>query len=195
MTRRRRVGSMGRMGTGIFPFRTCRWAFSVSAGGTARIGVAIGNSILDLRSAQQAGLVEHLPTTALSSDSLNELFSLASGKRLQLRHRLFELLSRREMAPAVRQHLHAADQCELHLPMRVGDYTDFYAGIHHALNIGRQLRPDNPLLPNYKHVPIAYHGRASSRRGVRRGGATAEWSAQEPRGRYSRLRAFASTRL
>jgi fumarylacetoacetase len=135
--------------------------FSV-AGGTAGIGVAIGHSILDLRSARQAGLVENLPTTVLSSDSLNQLFSLSSGKRLQLRHRLFELLSRREMAPAVRQHLHAADQCELHLPMRVGDYTDFYAGIHHALNIGRQLRPDNPLLPNYKHVPIAYHGRASS---------------------------------
>jgi fumarylacetoacetase len=135
--------------------------FSV-AGGTAGIGVAIGDSILDLRSAQQAGLLEQLPTPVLSSDSLNELFSLASGKRLQLRHRLFELLSRREMAPAVRQHLHAADQCQLHLPMRVGDYTDFYAGIHHALNIGRQLRPDSPLLPNYKHVPIAYHGRASS---------------------------------
>ncbi|HEY2400218.1 MAG TPA: fumarylacetoacetase [Steroidobacteraceae bacterium] len=135
--------------------------FSVP-GETARIGVAIGNSILDLRSAQQAGLVEHLPTTALGSDSLNELFSLDSGKRLQLRQRLFELLSRTDMALAVRQHLHAADQCKLHLPMRVGDYTDFYAGIHHALNIGRQLRPDNPLLPNYKHVPIAYHGRASS---------------------------------
>jgi fumarylacetoacetase len=135
--------------------------FSVS-GGTARIGVAIGNSILDLRSAQQAGLVEYLPIAAPGSDSLNELFSLASGKRLQLRHRLFDLLSRREMAPAVRQHLHAADRCESHLPMRVGDYTDFYAGIHHALNIGRQLRPDNPLLPNYKYVPIAYHGRASS---------------------------------
>jgi fumarylacetoacetase len=56
----------------------------------------------------------------------------------------------------------AAADCQIHLPTRVGDYTDFYAGIHHALNVGRQFRPDNPLLPNYKHVPIGYHGRASS---------------------------------
>lgn len=50
----------------------------------------------------------------------------------------------------------------MHLPARIGDYTDFYAGIHHALNVGRLFRSDNPLLPNYKHVPIGYHGRASS---------------------------------
>ena len=58
--------------------------------------------------------------------------------------------------------LHRADECALHLPARIGDYTDFYVGIHHALNVGRQFRPDNPLLPNYKYVPIGYHGRASS---------------------------------
>ena len=58
--------------------------------------------------------------------------------------------------------LYAAADCELRLPCAIGDYTDFYAGIHHALNVGRQFRPDNPLLPNYKHVPIGYHGRASS---------------------------------
>ncbi len=55
----------------------------------------------------------------------------------------------------------AAD-CAMHLPARIGDYTDFFAGIHHATNAGRLLRPDNPLLPNYKHIPVAYHGRASS---------------------------------
>jgi fumarylacetoacetase len=53
-------------------------------------------------------------------------------------------------------------ECTLHLPSRIGDYTDFYVGIHHAENIGKQFRPDNPLLPNYKYVPIGYHGRASS---------------------------------
>jgi len=58
--------------------------------------------------------------------------------------------------------LYPAGACTLHLPAAIGDYTDFYAGIHHALNVGRQFRPDNPLLPNYKHVPIGYHGRASS---------------------------------
>jgi fumarylacetoacetase len=62
----------------------------------------------------------------------------------------------------VEPHLHAASACDMHLPCRIGDYTDFYVGIHHALNVGRQFRPENPLLPNYKHVPIGYHGRASS---------------------------------
>ena len=58
--------------------------------------------------------------------------------------------------------LHQAADCEMHLPARIGDFTDFFAGIHHATNSGRLLRPDNPLLPNYKHIPVAYHGRASS---------------------------------
>lgn len=58
--------------------------------------------------------------------------------------------------------LYAAQDCVMHLPTRIGDYTDFYVGIHHAENVGRLFRPDNPLLPNYKHVPIGYHGRASS---------------------------------
>ena len=58
--------------------------------------------------------------------------------------------------------LRPAAECVLLLPADIGDYTDFYAGIHHALNVGRQFRPDNPLLPNYKYVPIGYHGRSSS---------------------------------
>ena len=64
--------------------------------------------------------------------------------------------------PRVEPLLHAAADCTLHLPASIGDYTDFYAGIHHATNVGRLFRPDNPLLANYKHVPIGYHGRASS---------------------------------
>jgi fumarylacetoacetase len=133
--------------------------FSV-AGDTPRIGVAIGDSILDLRAAHQAGLLEGFP--AVAADSLNEIFSLLPVPRLKLRHRLFELLKDQALKHRVAQHLRQSEQCQLHLPARIGDYTDFYTGIHHALNIGKQLRPDNPLLPNYKHVPIAYHGRASS---------------------------------
>jgi fumarylacetoacetase len=127
-----------------------------------RIGVAIGDWILDLRSLRDAGLLEQMPAAALGARALNDLFRLSSTQRLTLRHELFDLLSGREMAARVTPHLHPAAQCSLHLPARIGDYTDFYAGIHHALNIGKQLRPDNPLLPNYKHIPIAYHGRASS---------------------------------
>jgi fumarylacetoacetase len=58
--------------------------------------------------------------------------------------------------------MYRSAECVLHLPARVGDYTDFYVGIHHATNVGKVFRPDNPLLPNYKHVPIGYHGRSSS---------------------------------
>ncbi len=60
--------------------------------------------------------------------------------------------------------MHAAADCQMQMPARVGDYTDFYAGIHHATNVGKLFRPDNPLMPNYKWAPIGYHGRASSLR-------------------------------
>ena len=67
--------------------------------------------------------------------------------------------------------LHPAADCRMHLPAHIGDYTDFYVGIHHATNVGKLFRPDNPLLPNYKRVPIGYHGRASSHRALRHAGA------------------------
>jgi fumarylacetoacetase len=88
---------------------------------------------------------------------------LAPAARRSLRHRLSALLATGAPDRAVVETwLYAAADCTLHLPAAIGDYTDFYAGIHHALNVGRQFRPENPLLPNYKHVPIGYHGRASS---------------------------------
>ncbi|HCI2305777.1 TPA: fumarylacetoacetase, partial [Pseudomonas aeruginosa] len=77
-----------------------------------------------------------------------------------LRQRLLELLG--EGAAERPELLHAAAECQMHLPARIGDYTDFYVGIRHAENVGKLFRPDNPLLPNYKHVPIGYHGRAST---------------------------------
>jgi fumarylacetoacetase len=78
-----------------------------------------------------------------------------------LRHGLFRLLTGPQQA-AARSALFPAARCALHLPVRIGDYTDFYAGIHHAMNVGSLFRPENPLLPNYKYVPIGYHGRVSS---------------------------------
>lgn len=99
---------------------------------------------------------------ALSESTLNALFSLPAADRLALRHRVFAVLSTAQWRSRVEPWLHPAAACELHLPFRIGDYTDFYAGIHHATNIGKLFRPDHPLLPNYKHVPIGYHGRASS---------------------------------
>ncbi|HYI42880.1 MAG TPA: fumarylacetoacetase [Sphingomicrobium sp.] len=79
-----------------------------------------------------------------------------------LRERLSELLSDERYRGDIEPSLVAQSEAMMHLPCVIGDYTDFYVGIHHATNVGKQFRPDNPLLPNYKYVPIGYHGRASS---------------------------------
>lgn len=130
-------------------------------GGTARIGTAIGDMILDLRSCAQAGLLGD-ENAAFEEARVNTLLALPSARKRALRSRISALLSDPAHRPAVEGKLHRAADCTLHLPAQIGDYTDFYVGIHHANNIGRQFRPDNPLLPNYKYVPIGYHGRASS---------------------------------
>ena len=105
------------------------------------------------------------------------------GRAPRLRAALSDLLdakgpSARDRGHALVAVAHAAADCDLHLPARIGDYTDFFAGIHHATNAGRLFRPDNPLLPNYKHMPVAYHGRASSIRASGHAGAAAERPAQ-----------------
>ena len=136
--------------------------FSPQAGSPARIGVAIGEWILDLRALTHAGLLSPELVDAVSQRSLNALMGLPQSERLTLRRRLSQLLSQSTYRAEVEPLLHPAEASVLHLPASIGDYTDFYVGIHHALNVGRQFRPDNPLLPNYKWVPIGYHGRASS---------------------------------
>lgn len=136
-------------------------AFSVGAG-KRRIGTAIGDYVLDLTGLSEAAMLPEGLAAALQSTDLNMLFALPGEQRRSLRFALFELLSEAEHEATVSPHLYPADACAMHLPCRIGDYTDFYVGIHHATNIGKQFRPDNPLLPNYKYVPIGYHGRASS---------------------------------
>jgi fumarylacetoacetase len=127
-----------------------------------RIGTAIGDQVLDLAALAQAGHVPKNLTEALQSNTLNHLFALPPKDRTALRRTLFLMLTSRVWYSRVQPHLVPLADCEMHLPFQIGDYTDFYTGIHHATNIGKQFRPDNPLLPNYKHVPIGYHGRASS---------------------------------
>ncbi len=127
-----------------------------------RIGMAIGDHIVDLSALAALG---HLPpslTQALASASLNALVALPAQERVSLRHAVFAMLTSMLWKTRLSPHLYPAAECAMHLPFVIGDYTDFYVGIHHANNIGRQFRPDNPLLPNYKYVPIGYHGRASS---------------------------------
>lgn len=131
-----------------------------------RGGVAIGDQVLDLSAAAGAGVFSGDAALALQAggeDKLNALMALGAGTWSALRLALSRAL--REGA-AEQASLEAClvpqAQAEYDVPARIGDYTDFYTSVHHATNIGKQFRPDNPLLPNYKWVPIGYHGRASS---------------------------------
>jgi fumarylacetoacetase len=143
-----------------FPIQNLPLGVFSPADDAARIGCAIGDYIFDLKAL--AALLPDSLRDALQQNTLNAVFASAASDRLALRHAISALLSDATHKAAVEPHLHAAAACTLHLPARIGDYTDFYVGIHHANNIGLQFRPDQPLLPNYKHVPIGYHGRASS---------------------------------
>jgi fumarylacetoacetase len=130
--------------------------------GVISIGVAIEDRILDLRRAGAAGRLGGLPPEtreACGASRLNELMSLGRPRGRELRAHLTELLKARSR---VEPYLVAMQDVTMLLPAEIGDYTDFYASVHHATNVGRLFRPDQPLLPNYKWVPIAYHGRASS---------------------------------
>jgi fumarylacetoacetase len=127
-----------------------------------RIGVAIGDQIVDLPlAAKNLGNLPVQTREALSLSALNALMALGHDVMRALRHDLVELLrdGSTHADPAWLVPMAAA---EMHMPAAIGDYTDFYASLHHATRAGRLFRPDRPLLPNYKFVPIAYHGRASS---------------------------------
>lgn len=132
----------------------------------SRIGVAIGNQILDLTRCYELGLLQQLPDRVqevCAAPNLNPLMAMGREASSALRHCLSELLrSDRQTPPPERDVLIPMSEAELLLPAAIGDYTDFYASIFHATNVGKLFRPDNPLLPNYKYIPIAYHGRASS---------------------------------
>jgi fumarylacetoacetase len=116
-----------------------------------RIGVAIGDHVLDL---ERAGLID--------TDDMNRLMQADVAARRDLRRSISRALQRGGAGENVRASLVPQSAIEMGLPCRIGDYTDFYTGIYHATNVGKLFRPDNPLLPNYKWVPIGYHGRASS---------------------------------
>src|SRR5579883_2788620 len=132
---------------------------------TPRVGVAIGNQILDLAACHALGLLDTLSEpvqAACVASALNDLMALGRAASLPLRHHLSQLLRMGHDTVAISQALVPMSQAQLLLPAQIGDYTDFYASIFHATNVGKLFRPDNPLLPNYKYVPIGYHGRASS---------------------------------
>lgn len=128
-----------------FPIQNLPLGIFRPHGEMARIGVAIGDSILDVS--------EWLP-----GSTLNNYCAMPRSQRQELRATFSQLLA--VGSPAIP--LYSQATCAMLMPVTVGDFTDFYASIDHATNVGKMFRPDNPLLPNYKHVPIAYHGRSSS---------------------------------
>jgi fumarylacetoacetase len=128
-------------------------------------GIAIGDYVLDLSGI--ADLLDEDWREDLSQPVLNGWLARGGQAQRALRERLQEILADEKYRDEVEPQLVGQSEVRFHLPCFVGDYTDFYVGIHHATNVGKQFRPDNPLLPNYKYVPIGYHGRASSVRASR----------------------------
>jgi fumarylacetoacetase len=149
-----------------FPIQNLPFGVFRRQGGAARIGVAIGDQILDLAAAGAIiGVPEGPLAEACAAPALNRLMALGPAHWSELRARVSAFLatgSRSYHAGLEERVLVPQVEAELLLPAQVGDYTDFYASAYHATNVGSMFRPENPLLPNYKWVPIGYHGRASS---------------------------------
>ena len=137
---------------------------------TPRVVTAIGDRALNLYALAQAGVLAGLDDTVLAAcrqTTLNPLMALPRATLRTLRERLSALLEEARVETMrhraiLESALKPQNAVEMQVPATIGDYTDFYASIFHATNVGKLFRPDNPLLPNYKYVPIGYHGRASS---------------------------------
>lgn len=166
--RRSWVGSAN--GHPEFPIQNLPLGVFSPPGAAPRGGIAIGDAILDIAATLELDLLTGTAreaAEAAAEPTLNHLLELGAPARQALRGAAFALLdadapNRARIESVAGRLLHRAATCRVHLPATIGDYTDFYAGIHHAFNAGRLLRPDNPLMPNYKYVPVAYHSRASS---------------------------------
>jgi fumarylacetoacetase len=131
------------------------------AGREPRIGVRVGDFVLDLDGAEAADLV--LAAGALRCPTLNEFMALGPAQWTGVRQRIIELLSVEEHRPAVEPLLVPLADVDLTLPFEVADYVDFYSSEHHAANVGQIFRPGQPALPpNWKYLPIGYHGRAGT---------------------------------
>jgi fumarylacetoacetase len=151
-----------------FPLQSLPYCVFAGEDGRARCGVGIGDLLLDLQRCSRSGLFEGLPESiqaACLAQTLNPLLACGGAAHTDLRDRLMDLLDERAdqaTRDAVRAALSPINEAALLKPVNSANYTDFYASIHHATRVGRLFRPDQPLLPNYKFVPIGYHGRASS---------------------------------
>ena len=147
-----------------FPIQNLPWcSFTPKSGEPMRLGIGIGDQVLDIARVADAGALDALtPETrcALAATNLNDLMRHSPSVWRTVRLHIADLLD--ASASPHPDWLHSQDSVTFDVPATIGDYTDFYCAIHHATNVGSMFRPDNPLLPNYKHLPIGYHGRASS---------------------------------
>lgn len=128
-----------------------------------RLATRFNGQVVDLYALAEAGYFADLsvPKSVFRKDYLNDFISLGKVKTNAVRGRLQEIFAQAKPQPSA--YLHPEDAVTLHLPIKIGDYTDFYSSEQHAFNVGAMFRdPNNALLPNWKHLPVAYHGRASS---------------------------------
>jgi len=155
-----------------FPIQNLPYGvFTPPSSSTPRVGVAIGNRVLDLALLNAEGAFDHPAVTdsrPFAEASLNAFMALGASVWTAVRERVHTLLradtSDLRDNPDLRSKvLHERDAVTLHMPVEVGDYTDFYSSEYHARNVGTMFRgPENALKPNWKHLPVGYHGRASS---------------------------------
>ncbi|MGR3760855.1 fumarylacetoacetase [Roseobacteraceae bacterium NS-SX3] len=147
-----------------FPLNNLPYGVFSAGGSDPRCGVAIGDMILDMQAAEEAGLIQLTDTPLFDVPFWNELMEEGPAVWTALRERLIALLSEgAEEKGKVEPLLVPMADAEMHLPIVVSEYTDFYAGKNHAFNVGTMFRgPENALPPNWLHIPIGYNGRASS---------------------------------
>lgn len=136
--------------------------FSDKKNKNRRLGAKLDDLVFDLRVLAQLGILDNSLFAVFNTDSLNQFIAEPDGRRKSIKSKLLEFLTNRQLNYKDHIIAYALDEVDLHLPIKVAGFTDFYASISHATNIGKLFRPDNPLMPNWKHLPVAYNGRASS---------------------------------
>jgi len=154
-----------------FPLYNIPFGMAVIKGNKTRAVTRIGNYIINLNSLNQAGFLKNTAvdkTDLFKQENLNSFISLGRKKTGEVRNRIAELFSEgntelKSQTHILEEIIYQLNDVKMIMPVKVGDYTDFYSSMEHATNVGKMFRdPENALLPNWKHLPVGYHGRASS---------------------------------
>lgn len=138
--------------------------FSNTENKLRRVGAKVDNQVFDLAILAQLGILDNNLFTVFNIDSLNQFIQQPNAVQTTVKQKLIEFATNNTHNNTYKDHIVAynLDKVDLHMPVKVGGFTDFYTSISHATNIGKLFRPDIPLMPNWKHLPVAYNGRASS---------------------------------